>query len=245
MTEGLRADIFLVQHGYASSRAEAQAAIRAGKVKIDGKNVQKSSQTIQSGVDVTYERAHPYVSRGALKLVAALDAFSLSPTGRVCIDIGASTGGFTEVLLERGAQKVFAVDVGHGQLRERISSDPRVVKMEGVNARNLTADEIPSPLDAIVADVSFIGLKLVLTPALQFAQSGCFLVALIKPQFEVGRDAIGKNGIVTDEEAREDTVHTISAWLASQPGWKVLGAIESPIKGGGGNTEYLVAAVKS
>lgn len=245
MTEGFRADVFLVQEGYASSRAEAQAAIRAGKVTIDGKIVQKSSQTIQSGANVAYERAHPYVSRGALKLIAALDNFSLSPEGRVCVDIGASTGGFTEVLLERGARKVFAVDVGHGQLREKISSDPRVVKLEGLNARNLTANEITSPVDAIVADVSFIGLKLALSPALHFAQSGCFLVALIKPQFEVGRENIGKNGIVTDEEAREDTVHDISSWLAVLPGWKVMGTLESPIKGGGGNTEYLVAAVKS
>lgn len=245
MKDGLRADVFLVEQGYASSRAEAQAAIKAGKVSIDGKNVQKSSQTIKPGADIEYERAHPYVSRGALKLIAALDAFGVSPEGRVCIDIGASAGGFTQVLLERGAQKVFAIDVGHGQLREKLASDPRVVKLEGVNARNLTAEEITSPVDGIVADVSFIGLKLVLTPALHFAQSGCFLVALIKPQFEVGRDAIGKNGIVTDEEAREDTVHDISNWLTLQPGWKVMGAMESPIKGGGGNTEYLVAAIKS
>ena len=245
MTEDLRADIFLVENGIASSRNEAQTAIRAGKVRIDGKIVQKPSQPIKSGTDVAYERAHPYVSRGALKLLAALDEFSLSPEGRVCIDIGASTGGFTEVLLERGAQKVFSVDVGHGQLREKLASDPRVVKLEGVNARNLTGEQITGPVDAIVADVSFIGLSLVLGPAIQFAQSGCFMVALIKPQFEVGRDNIGKNGIVTDEEAREDTVHNISAWLAVQPGWKVLGAIESPIKGGGGNTEYLLAAVKS
>lgn len=245
MNEDLRADLYLVRNGYAESRAAAQAAIRAGRVSIDGQVVRKSSQPITPGTDVDYERAHPYVSRGALKLIAALDEFSLSPEGRVCIDVGASTGGFTEVLLERGAQKVFAVDVGHGQLREKISSDLRVVKLEGVNARNLSAEQISGPVDAIVADVSFIGLKLVLAPAMQFAQSGCFLVALIKPQFEVGRENIGKNGIVTDEEIREDTVHNISTWLSAQPGWKVLGAMESPIKGGGGNTEYLVAAVKS
>lgn len=241
----LRADVFLVQQGYASSRAEAQAAIRAGKVIIGGKTVQKSSQSINPDEPVTYERAHPYVSRGALKLIAALDQFSLTPEGRVCIDIGASAGGFTEVLLERGAQKVFAVDVGHGQLREKLSSDPRVVKLEGVNARALTPEQITSPVDGIVADVSFIGLKLVLSPALHFAQNGCFMVALIKPQFEVGREHIGKNGIVTDEDAREDTVNDTVNWLAAQPGWKVLGSMESPIKGGGGNTEYLVAAVKS
>lgn len=242
---GLRADIFLVQQGYASSRAEAQAAIRAGKVSIDGNTVQKSSQTINTGATVSYERAHPYVSRGALKLIGALDQFGIDPQGRVCIDIGASTGGFTEVLLERNAVKVFAVDVGHGQLREKIAHDPRVVKLEGVNARFLTAEHISTPLDGIVADVSFIGLKMVLAPALHFAQSGCFLVALIKPQFEVGRENIGKNGIVSDEAAQEDTVHDISAWLGAQPGWKVLGTMESPIKGGGGNTEFLVAAVKS
>lgn len=242
---GLRADVYLVQNGYASTRAEAQAAIHAGKVSIDGNTVQKASQTIKPGTAVSYERAHPYVSRGALKLLGALDYFSISPQGRVCIDIGASTGGFTEVLLERGADKVFAVDVGHGQLREKLAHDSRVVKLEGVNARFLTAEQVTSPLDGIVADVSFIGLKLVLAPALHFAQSGCFLVALIKPQFEVGRELIGKNGIVTDEQAQEDTVHDTSAWLSSQPGWKVLGTMESPIKGGGGNTEFLVAAVKA
>lgn len=241
----MRADVFLVEQGYASSRAEAQAAIRAGNVIIDGKKVQKSSQTIKPEADVLYSKAHPYVSRGALKLIAALDKFGLSPEGRVCVDIGASAGGFTEVLLERGAQKVFAVDVGHGQLREKISSDPRVVKLEGVNARNLSATQITSPLDVIVADVSFIGLKLVLGPALHFAQTGAFIVALIKPQFEVGREHIGKHGIVTDEEAQEDTVHGTSAWLSAQPGWKVLGTMESPIRGGGGNMEFLIAATKS
>lgn len=243
--KGLRADVFLVEHGFASSRAEAQAAIRAGNVTIDGITVQKSSQTISSGAQVSYERAHPYVSRGALKLLAALDHFDISVEGRICADIGASTGGFTEVLLERGAEKVFAVDVGHGQLREKLAKDVRVVKLEGVNARFLTGEQISQPLNGIVADVSFIGLKMVLTPVLHFAQSGCFLVALIKPQFEVGRENIGKNGIVTDEAAQEDTVHDMTAWLNTQPGWKVLGTIESPIKGGGGNTEFLVAAVKS
>jgi 23S rRNA (cytidine1920-2'-O)/16S rRNA (cytidine1409-2'-O)-methyltransferase len=245
MNEGLRADVFLVEHGYASSRAEAQAAIVAGKVVMDGKTVQKPSQTIKPGVEVQFEKAHPYVSRGALKLLAALDQFQLAPQGRVCIDIGASAGGFTEILLERGASKVFAVDVGHGQLREKIACDSRVVRLEGVNARDLNGTHITGPVDAIVADVSFIGLKLALAPALHFAQSGCFLVALVKPQFEVGRDKIGKGGIVTDAEAREESVRDISAWVAVQPGWVMVGSMESPLKGGGGNTEYLIAAVKS
>lgn len=245
MSEGLRADVFLVEHGFAATRTEAQAAIAAGKVVIDGKKVKKSSQSIKEDAPVQYERAHPYVSRGALKLVAALDHFGLNPKDRVCLDIGASVGGFTEVLLERGAARVFAVDVGHGQLREKLASDPKVVKLEGVNARDLSAEEIDNPVDAIVADVSFIGLKLVLAPALHFAQNGCFLVALVKPQFEAGREAIGKGGIVTDEAVREDTVSDIAAWLAAQPGWVVIGSMESPVKGGSGNTEYLVAAVKS
>jgi 23S rRNA (cytidine1920-2'-O)/16S rRNA (cytidine1409-2'-O)-methyltransferase len=244
-TSGHRADIFLVEMGYASSRAEAQAAIHAGKVSINGKPVQKPSQTIKPDATVNYERAHPYVSRGALKLIAALDKFEFSPQGRVCIDIGASTGGFTEVLLERGAAKVFAIDVGHGQLREKLATDPRVVKLEGVNARDLTSEHIPEPVNAIVADVSFIGLKIALAPALHFAAAGCILAALIKPQFEVGRENIGKNGIVDDDEAKQAAVHDIATWMAQQPGWVVVGTMESPIKGGGGNVEYLIAAVKS
>jgi 23S rRNA (cytidine1920-2'-O)/16S rRNA (cytidine1409-2'-O)-methyltransferase len=245
MNRGKRADIFLVEHGHASSRTEAQAAIRAGKVTIDGIPVQKPSQTIRPDAAVRYEPPHPYVSRGALKLAAAFDHFTISPEGRVCIDVGASTGGFTEILLERGAKKVFAVDVGHGQLREKLARDPRVVKLEGVNARDLFEEHITEKVDGIVADVSFIGLKLALEPALHFALPGCFLIALVKPQFEVGRELIGKGGLVDDEDDRQLAVRDISAWLAAQPGWVVIGSTTSPIRGGSGNVEYLLAAVKS
>ncbi len=240
-----RADVFLVEQGYAATRAEAQAAIAAGGVLADGQRILKPSQTLHSGAAVSYRKAHPFVSRGALKLAAALDHFALSPEGRVCLDIGASTGGFTEVLLLRGASQVFAVDVGHGQLNPRIARDPRVVNLEGFNARALTAEHVPAKPTAIVVDVSFIGLKLVLPPAMALAGSNAFVVALIKPQFEVGRDSIGRGGIVRDDTARLQAVEDILAWLKGLPDWTVLGYMDSPISGGDGNREFLVAAQKS
>ena len=244
MTSGARADLFLVEHGYAESRTEAQAAIRAGRVAVDGKPVLKPSQIVDEGAVVAYGKPHPYVSRGALKLAAALDQFGLSPAGLVCIDVGASTGGFTEVLLERGARKVYAVDVGYGQLRAKLAADPRVIRLEGINARDLTSMQIPEPVDAIVADVSFIGLRLVLPPVLKLAGDGAWLIALIKPQFEVGREWVGKGGLVKDMAAQEEAVKGIVAWLGGQSGWTVTGTGDSPIAGGDGNREFLVAAKK-
>lgn len=240
-----RADVFLVERGFAASRAEAQAAIRAGNVRAGGKPVLKPSQAIAANAAIAYEKAHPYVSRGALKLVAALDRFDLSPAGLACIDIGASTGGFTEILLQRGARKVYAVDVGHGQLHKRLASDPRVILLEGVNARDLKPAHIPEPADCIVADVSFISLKLALSSALALARGGGWLVALVKPQFEAGRDSIAKGGIVKDEAARAAAVKGIAAWLGGQSCWSVVGAIDSPLAGGDGNREFLLAARKS
>ena len=237
-----RADKYLVDHGYAASRAEAQAAILAGNVWSDGKPVGKVSQPIAEGATVTYEKSHPYVSRGALKLVAALDHFGLSPSGLTCIDVGASTGGFTQALLERGATKVYAVDVGHGQMRGLLTSDPRVVVLEGVNARDLSAAQVPDAVDAIVVDVSFISLKLVLPAALSLAHSGAWLVVLVKPQFEVGRENVGKGGIVKDETARDRALKEIVDWLGAQRGWSVEGQMDSPVAGGDGNREFLVAA---
>lgn len=237
-----RADVYLVERGYAASRAEAQAAIRAGCVAADGKPVLKPSQQIPEDAEISYERAHPYVSRGALKLIAVLDQFDLSPEGLVCLDVGASTGGFTEVMLERGAVKVYAVDVGHGQMHPRVAGDPRVLRRDGVNARDLSHHQVPEPVDAITVDVSFIGLKLVLPPAMKLAQRGAWLVALIKPQFEVGRAHIGKGGVVKDGMVQSAAVQEITAWMGSQQGWTILGAMESPIVGGDGNREYLVAA---
>ena len=237
-----RADVFLVEQGYAASRAEAQAAIRAGKVFAGGSPVLKPSQPLAANVLIAYEKLHPYVSRGALKLAAALDRFELSPVGLICIDVGASTGGFTEVLLERGAKKVYAVDVGHGQLHPKLAADPRVVSLERMDARHL---QIPEQANAIVVDVSFIGLKLVLPSVLPFAASGAWLVALVKPQFEVGRSKIGKGGVVKDATAQAEALQTIADWLAAQPGWSIVGSMESPVLGGEGNREFLLAARKS
>jgi 23S rRNA (cytidine1920-2'-O)/16S rRNA (cytidine1409-2'-O)-methyltransferase len=237
-----RADIFLVEHGYAASRAEAQAAIRAGNVRADGKPVLKPSQTVAANAAIEYAKPHPYVSRGAVKLAAALDRFELSPAGLTCIDVGASTGGFTEVLLERGARAVYAVDVGHDQLHPKLAADPRVILLEGVNARDLGQTQVPEQVDAVVADVSFIGLKLVLPAALKLAHQGAWLVALVKPQFEAG---VGKVGIVKDKSVQEEALQNIVGWLGVQPGWSVLGTMESPIAGGDGNREFLLAARKS
>lgn len=238
-----RADIFLVENGFATSRTEAQAAIRAGTVSANGARVLKPSQSIAPGTAITYTKAHPYVSRGALKLIAALDHFELSPEGLICLDIGASTGGFTEVLLERGAHRLYAVDVGHGQLRQKLKDDPRVISLEGTDARSLTLAHISEPPQAIVADVSFISLKLALPPALALAKNA-WLVALVKPQFEAGRGNVGRGGIVRDEAVQDSAVQAVIAVL-KKCNWSVLGAIESPIQGGDGNHEFLVAARQS
>ncbi|HEY0104612.1 MAG TPA: TlyA family RNA methyltransferase [Rhizomicrobium sp.] len=243
--DDLRADVFLVNKGYAKSRTEAQSAIRSGRLKVNGEIVVKPSRTLEPDAVVEYVPPHPYVSRGALKLIAALDHFALSPEGLVCLDVGASTGGFTQVLLERGAAKVYAVDVGHTQMHPKVRREPRVVSIDGVNARALTRTHIPEIPQAVVVDVSFIGLKLALPPALSLAGGGAWLVALVKPQFEVGRTAIGKGGIVRDVEPRDAAVGDICAWLAEQPGWRLIGRIESPIEGGDGNREFLVAAKKA
>jgi len=235
-----RADVYLVDQGFAASRTEAQAAIRAGSVTANGQRILKPSQAVPDDAVIVYTKAHPYVSRGALKLIAALDHFELSPEGLVCLDIGASTGGFTEVLLERGARCVYAVDVGHGQLREKLTADERVVSLEGTDARSLTIAQIAVPPRAIVADVSFISLKLALPAALALAREA-WLVALVKPQFEAGRAHVGKGGIVKDEAAQSEAVQAIIA-LLKKSHWTVLGTIDSPIEGGDGNREFLVAA---
>jgi 23S rRNA (cytidine1920-2'-O)/16S rRNA (cytidine1409-2'-O)-methyltransferase len=239
-----RADVFLVEHGYAKTRAEAQEAIEAGKVFEGGRPVLKASQRLNETSRIKYERAHPYVSRGAMKLAGALNHFKLEPFGLVCLDIGASTGGFTEVLLLRGATKVYAVDVGHGQLDPKIAKDPRVTSLEKINARDLSEKLIPQKPQAIVVDVSFISLKLALPSALAMAEKGAWLVALVKPQFEAGKENIGKRGIVKDEAAQAAALDDIARWLADDQKWSVFGTMESTIKGGDGNREFLIAAVK-
>lgn len=241
----MRADLFLVANGYAKSRAEAQAAIRAGLVTAGGALLSKPSQAIPPGLAIEYTRPHPFVSRAGGKLIAALDRFELSPQDRVCLDLGASTGGFTQVLLERGAWRVYAVDVGRGQMDQDLARDPRVCLREGLNARNLAASDLPEPITALTADVSFISLKLALPPALTLMASGAWAIILVKPQFEVGRGAISKGGIVRDATAREAAVNAIVDVIAAQPGWRVLGTMESPVPGGDGNLEYLLAALKT
>ena len=234
-----RADHFLVEQGFAASRSEAQAAIRAGLVRVDGNVLAKPSKPIIAGAAIEYRKPHPFVSRGGVKLAAALEHFSLSPEGRIALDIGASTGGFTEVLLAGGAEKVYAIDVGHAQMNAALARDRRVTVRDGVNARDLTETHVPQAPQAITADVSFIGLKLVLPPALALAANGAWLVALVKPQFEVGRDWVGKGGIVRDTDAQEAALRDIEGWIGSQKGWSILGSIESPIQGGDGNKEFL------
>jgi 23S rRNA (cytidine1920-2'-O)/16S rRNA (cytidine1409-2'-O)-methyltransferase len=238
-----RLDQALVAAGLAPSRARAQALIAAGVVTVDGRRADRAAQKVGAGAVLALTGDPiPYVSRGALKLAHALEVFGLSPAGAVALDLGASTGGFTEVLLAAGAAEVWAVDVGHGQLAPKIAADPRVRAIEGLNARDLSADHVPAP-DWVVADLSFISLAKALPPALALAKSGAVLVALIKPQFEVGPDRVGKGGIVRDATAIADARTGVRAFLEAA-GWRVLGETASPIAGGDGNAEFLIAARK-
>jgi 23S rRNA (cytidine1920-2'-O)/16S rRNA (cytidine1409-2'-O)-methyltransferase len=223
------------------TRSRARDAILRGHVRVNGAVAGRPSFSVPEGAVVTIDDpGAAYVSRGALKLIAALDRFGYSPAGRVALDIGASTGGFTQVLLERGAVRVHAVDVGHGQIHPQLAVNPRVRSREGLNARDLTADDIGERVGAIVADVSFISLTLALPPALALAAPGAWGVFLIKPQFEVGREAIGKGGLLRDPLLAEATANRIAGWLAALGGWTVDGPIPSPIAGGDGNREFLV-----
>ena len=242
MPPRLRADRLLVERGLFESRARAQAAIAAGLVTANAAPVSKASDEIPVDAVLRAKPAYRWVSRGGVKLSAALDALNIDVKDRVCLDVGASTGGFTEVLLKRGAEKVYAVDVGHGQLHASLRDNPRVVSFEGCDARSLNRTLIPEPVAAIVADVSFISLTKALSPALALAKAGAWLVALIKPQFEVGRGGVGKGGIVREAAARQRAVDTVTAWLSAQDGWRIAGVVPSPIKGGSGNEEYLLGA---
>ena len=240
-----RLDQLLVSLGLFASRSRARDAVNRGTVKVGGKVVTKAGALF--GDDAAIEIDDPaqdYVSRAALKLTAALDHFSLDPAGHDCLDIGASTGGFTEVLLERGATHVTAIDVGHGQMHPRIAADPRVANVEGFNARNLTADDVGHDVTFIVSDVSFISLRLALAPSLEIAESGATAVLLVKPQFEAGREAIGKGGMLKDPASAPDVAATLERWFVEEMGWKSLGLIASPIAGGDGNQEYLLAGTK-
>lgn len=241
----MRADLYLVEHGYFETRAKAQAAIAAGKVSADGERIAKPSQKIAAGASIVAEAAHPWVSRAALKLVVGLDAFGIDPAGRVCLDIGASTGGFTEVLLSRGARRVYAVDVGRDQLHPRLQADARVVSMEGMDARSLAADMFCEPPSLVVCDASFISLLKLLPPILPLTAESAELIALVKPQFEVGRAAIGKGGLVKSQADRDRAVAEVRSGLEGDAGFSVSAVMDSPIEGGDGNREYLIAASRN
>ncbi|MFQ5775411.1 MAG: TlyA family RNA methyltransferase [Kiloniellaceae bacterium] len=239
----VRLDRLLVERGLAESRARAQALILAGVVFSGERRIDKPGQTIAADAPLAVRGPdHPWVSRGGLKLERALDRFGIDPTGQVCLDVGVSTGGFTDVLLARGAARVYAVDVGRGQLAWKLRTDPRVVVLERVNARRLSRAEVPEPIDLIACDTSFIGLEAVLPAPMALAAPGARLIALIKPQFEVGKGRVGKGGVVRDPALHEEVCRRIEAWLAAREGWRVLGLAESPILGADGNKEFLIAA---
>jgi 23S rRNA (cytidine1920-2'-O)/16S rRNA (cytidine1409-2'-O)-methyltransferase len=240
---GQRADQMLVERGLAESRTRAQAYILAGKVFSGERRVAKAGEVLAGDAPLELRgQDHPWVSRGGMKLAHALEVFKLSPAGLVCLDIGASTGGFSDVLLAHGALRVHAVDVGHGQLAWKLRSDPRVVVHERTNARHLTFEQIGEGIGALVCDASFIGLRTLLPASLALCEPGAWAVALIKPQFEAGPEQVGRNGVVRDPEVHREVCARIAAWWAGLPAWRVLGVTESPITGPEGNREFLIAA---
>ena len=240
-----RVDKLLVDRGLVETRAKAQALILAGLVYSDTKRIAKAGDQIPLEAPLNVKgQDHPWVSRGGLKLAKGIEAFGLPVAGRIAADVGASTGGFTDVLLANGAAKVYAVDVGHGQLAWKLRQDDRVVVLEKTNARHLTPAQIPDPLDIVVCDASFIGLETVLPAALSLTKPSAWCVALIKPQFEVGPDRVGKGGVVRDAALHDEVCARIKDWFGNQPGWQVLGIVESPILGPEGNKEFLIAARK-
>lgn len=243
MTAKRRADQLLVEQGLAESRAKAQALILAGLVSSAGRRVDKPGEQLAAETALALKgRDHPWVSRGGLKLAHALDHFRIEIEGKVALDIGASTGGFTDVLLSRGAKRVHAVDVGHGQLAWKLRQDTRVIVHERVNARHLTRAHIPDPVDLITCDASFIGLATVLPAPLSLAAERAELVALVKPQFEAGRQHVGKGGVVRDPAIQREVCERTAAWITAQRGWMAVGIVESPILGPEGNREFLLYA---
>jgi len=237
--ERVRLDQLLVERGLVPSRARAQSVILAGLVRVEGEIADKAGKAVASDAAVEIIAAeHPWVSRGGVKLAAALDAFAISPAGKRCLDVGASTGGFTHVLLERGALQVTALDVGRGQLDWSLRQDPRVVVQEGINARYLTPGDVPGPFDLVTVDVAFISLRLVLPALVPVLAEDGDLVALVKPQFEAGREQVGKGGVVRDPAVREASVAAVLA-AAAALGLSCLGRIPSPIAGPAGNIEEL------
>jgi 23S rRNA (cytidine1920-2'-O)/16S rRNA (cytidine1409-2'-O)-methyltransferase len=240
----IRADQLLVSRGLAESRTRAQALIMAGTVFSGEKKLAKPGDMLAEDAPLEVRgKDHPWVSRGGIKLDHGLAHFGFDVAGAVALDVGSSTGGFTDVLLSRGAAKVYAVDVGTNQLAWKLRQDPRVIVLEQTNARHLTADQVPEPMDVVVCDASFISLAKVIEAPLKLARSGAKLVALVKPQFEAGRAEVGKGGVVRDPGVHERVCAEASAWVETQ-GWTVLGVTESPITGPEGNVEFLLGAVK-
>jgi 23S rRNA (cytidine1920-2'-O)/16S rRNA (cytidine1409-2'-O)-methyltransferase len=243
LPERRRADQLLVDRGLAESRARAQALILAGRVFAGTRRIDKAGEQFAGDAAIEVRgRDHPWVSRGGVKLAHALDSFAVDAMDRVALDIGAATGGFTDVLLSRGALRVYAVDVGHGQLAWKLRRDPRVVALERTNARYLGRAEIPEPVDIITCDASFIGLATVLAAPLSLAADEAVLVALVKPQFEAGRGHVGSGGVVRDDAIQRAVCERVAAWIAGQRGWMVAGIVESPIRGADGNREFLLCA---
>lgn len=239
-----RADLLLVERGLFDSRAKARAAIEAGRVVAGGETVRRPAELLDEDIEIAAEPAHPWVGRAALKLAHALEIWPVKVEGRHVLDVGASTGGFTEVCLSRAAARVCAVDVGRGQLHPRIAGDPRIMSLEATDARDLDEDRIGFAPDLVVCDVSFISLTKALPRALALAAPGADLVVLVKPQFEVGPAGVGKGGVVKDEAARARALAEAQAFLEAV-GWTVNGSAPSPITGGDGNVEFLVWATKT
>ncbi len=218
----------------------------AGNVFSGEQRLDKSGMQCKEDISITLRgQPHPWVSRGGLKLEKGLAEFEIDVTGFIAVDVGASTGGFTDVLLQNGAGKVYAVDVGQGQLDWKLRNDDRVVVMEKTNARHLTEEDIPDPIDMVVCDASFIGLRTVLPASMERVKNGGYLIALIKPQFEVGKERVGKKGVVREPELHQEVCDTISDWLSNLPGWEVLGLTKSPITGPEGNVEFLICGRKA
>jgi len=238
-----RADLYLTENGYYESRARAQAAIKAGLVKVDGKRLKKASEKLSDLNNIQANAEHPWVSRGGLKLAFALKEFDISTEGKTCLDVGASTGGFSDVLRQNGASKIYAVDVGHGQLHVSLQNIPEIISMEGQDARQLAADHFETKPQLIACDASFISCMKVLERPLKLAAKTAELITLVKPQFEVGKLGIRRGGLVKSESLALQALSDVSAWVTAQ-GWHVVATCKSPIKGGSGNTEYLLYARK-
>jgi 23S rRNA (cytidine1920-2'-O)/16S rRNA (cytidine1409-2'-O)-methyltransferase len=247
VSEKCRLDQILVQLGHYDSRSRARDAIIRGAITVNGRLATKPGTMIDVSARISVsDPARDYVSRAALKLKTGLNAFGFDPAERTALDIGASTGGFTQILLEAGADHIIAIDVGHDQMHASLAADPRVTNLEGLNARDLASGHVGErKIGALVCDVSFISLKLALPPALALAASGAFAVLLVKPQFEAGRQAIGKGGVLKDPTVGSEIAEDLATWLGSQPGWSAVGPIPSPIDGGDGNREYLIGGAKA